>query len=253
MPPGGAGITCKAVRRLAQERRAHSYDQGSDEGCDVVTEVLAVRDRKRIWRELIAVLAVIAASLAGALVGAIAVLVWARVSRAPMRDLGLSAPRRWPRLVAGAIALGIALRLVSKALLMPLLGAPAVIASYQHLTGNAAAVPRMVAVILFAGVAEELLYRGYLFERLRALVGSGRAVLAGSIAISAALFAMAHYRDQGLPGVAQSAVSGLAFASMFACSRNLWWPIIAHITFNLASVALIYWDLEEAAARAVFR
>lgn len=126
-------------------------------------------------------------------------------------------------------------------------------ASYQYLTGNTAAVPRIVAVILLAGVAEELLYRGYLFERLRALIGSGRAVLLASIAISAALFAIAHYRDQGLLGVAQSAITGLAFATMFACSRNIWSPIIAHITFNLTSVALIYCGLEEAVARAVFR
>ena len=220
---------------------------------DLVVEELAKSARKRIWRDMIAVIAVVAASFAGAVVGAIAVLLWARLSLTPMRELGISAPRSWFRLLAGAVAFGIALRLVSKALVMPLVGAPAVNASYQYLTGNTAAVPRIAAVILFAGVAEELLYRGYLFERLRALVGSGRAVLLASIAISAALFAMAHYRDQGLFGVAQSAISGLAFASMFACSRNLWSPIIAHITFNLTSVALIYWDLEEAAARVVFR
>lgn len=214
---------------------------------------LATSERRSRGHDLAGVLLVVAASLAGAVVGAIVVLLWARLHHTPMRELGFASPPRWLRTLAVAAAIGISLRLILKALVMPLLGAPAVNASYQYLTGNTAALAQVGAVILLAGVAEELLYRGFLFERFRALLGSGRGVILASILTSTALFAIAHYRDQGFLGVAQSAITGLAFATMFAGYRNLWPPVVAHITFNLTSVALIYSDLESAVAESVFR
>lgn len=204
-------------------------------------------------RGMVAMLVVVAASLAGAVVGAVVVLVWTRLSRTPMRELGFKAPRNWLRVLAWAATLGFALKLTLKALVMPPLGAPAVNASYQHLTGNTAALPGMVAGLLLAGVAEELLYRGYVFERLRALCGAGQRALAGSIVVSAAVFAVAHYHDQGHLGVIQSAITGLVFATMFARHGHIHTPIIAHISFNLTSVALTYSGWEQVVARAVFR
>lgn len=209
--------------------------------------------RKLGPRGLLAVLLVGAASMAGAAVGAIAVLLWAQLSRTPMPELGLKAPTRWLRVLAEGAALGTALKLVMKALVMPLVGAPAVNTSYQYLAGNTAALPGIVGALVLAGVAEELVYRGYVFERLRVVLGSGQAALWTSVLVSAAVFALAHYREQGILGVAQSAVTGLAFAGMLARRGELWTPIIAHITFNFTSVALIYWSWEEAVARAVFR
>ena len=204
-------------------------------------------------QEVVAVLFVAAASLAGPVVGAMAVLLWARFSRTPLQQLGLKAPPDWPSVLAASVALGIVLRLALKALVMPLLGAPAVNASYRHLAGNEAALPGMIAGLLVAGLAEEFLYRGYVFERFRALRGVGQGALNASIFVSTALFAVAHYGDQGHFGVIQSAISGLVFASVFARHGHLWSPIVIHITFNLTSVALIYGGWEEAVARAVFR
>jgi membrane protease YdiL (CAAX protease family) len=155
--------------------------------------------------------------------------------------------------LAEAAALGMALKLVMKALVMPLVGAPAVNPSYQYLAGNGAALPGITGALLLAGTAEELVYRGYVFERLRVLLGSGRAALRTSVLVSAAVFALAHFRDQGMPGVVQSTITGLVFAALFARRGQIWAPIIAHITFNMTSVALIYGSWEEAVARAVFR
>lgn len=209
--------------------------------------------RKLGPRGLLGVLLVVAASMVGAAVGAIVVLLWAQLSRTPMPELGFRAPTNWLRVVIEAATLGMALKLVMKSLVMPLVGAPAVNTSYQYLAGNTAALPGIIGALLLAGVAEELLYRGYAFERLRVFLGSGQAALWISVLVSAALFALAHYRDQGVPGVAQSAITGLAFAGMFARRGQIWSPIIAHITFNLTSVALIYGSWEEAVARTLFR
>ncbi|MDH5501159.1 MAG: CPBP family intramembrane metalloprotease, partial [Gammaproteobacteria bacterium] len=131
--------------------------------------------------------------------------------------------------------------------------APVGNATYQHLVGNTAALPEVVTAIVVAGAAEELLYRGYVFERLRTLLGAGQPVLYTSIVVSAGVFAIAHYSDQGHLGVVQSAITGLVFATMFGWHGHIWTPIIAHITFNLTSVALIYGGWEEAVARALLR
>lgn len=98
------------------------YDQASDGGRDSGMYELPTRVRRSIWRDIGAVFAVVAASFAGAVFGAIAVLLWARLSRTPMRELGIKSPRNWLRLLAGAAAFGIALWLALKALVMPLLG-----------------------------------------------------------------------------------------------------------------------------------
>lgn len=211
------------------------------------------RTRRRFARDVVVVLAVVAASLAGPVAGAMAVLLWAQLSSIPMRELGFKAPPDWFRVLVFAVTIGLALRLSLKALVMPLLGAPVMNVSYQHLTGDAAALPGVVAGLLLAAAAEELLYRGYVFERLRTLLGAGQRALNASIVVSASVFAIAHYSDQGHLGVVQSAITGLVFATMFGWHGHLWTPIIAHITFNLTSVALIYGGWEEAVARAVFR
>jgi membrane protease YdiL (CAAX protease family) len=212
-----------------------------------------VRTQRRHAYDVVVVLVVVAASLAGPVVGAIAVLLWAQFSRTPMREFGFKAPPNWLLVLAFSVTLGFALRIALKALVMPLLGAPAVNAPYRHLAGNTSALPGVVAGVLLAGAAEELLYRGYVFERLRTLLGAGQWVLHASIVVSAGVFAVAHYGDQGYLGVIQSAITGIVFAAVFAWQGHIWTPIIAHVTFNLTSVALIYSGLEEAVARAVFR
>lgn len=241
------------VRRRLPAVQPQSRDRASDRNGDAIMNEPATRVRRSSLRDIVAVLVVVAASLAGAVMGAVVVLLWAQLSRTPMRELGFKAPANWFRVLTWAATIGVALKLALKALVMPLLGAPAVNASYQYLTGNTAALPGMVAGLLLAGIAEELLYRGYVFERFRALLRSGQGALYASIVVSTAVFSIAHYSDQGLPGMAQAAITGLAFATMFAWQRHIWFPIVAHITFNLTSVALIYGNWEQAVARAVFR
>ncbi len=71
--------------------------------------------------------------------------------------------------------------------------------------------------------------------------------------VTSGLFAFAHYHDQGLPGVEQAAVTGLVFGTIYGVTEALWLPMVAHATFDLTAVALIYWGWESAVAHAVFR
>ncbi|HTO75099.1 MAG TPA: CPBP family intramembrane glutamic endopeptidase [Thermoanaerobaculia bacterium] len=203
---------------------------------------------------VLAVLVILAGSLLGPPVGALLVLAWARLSGTPPQALGFRPPRSWSVTLAAGVASGIVLKLGMKAVVMPLLGAPASNMQYRWLVGNSGALPGMVAVILVsAGFGEEVVFRGYLFERLGKLLGPSKVAVAATVLLSAALFALAHSRDQGLPGVEQAAVTGLAFGGIFAWRKQIWAVMIAHVAFDLTAVMLIYGNWEVTVAHLLFR
>jgi len=203
---------------------------------------------------LIAIIVILAGSLAGPFVSALLVLAWAQISETPPQALGFRAPRSWTVTLVVGVAFGIVLKLGAKALVMPLLGAPPINVPYHYLAGNAAALPRIVATVLIsASFGEEVFFRGYLFERLGKILGRGQAALVATVLLSTVLFALAHYHDQRLPGVEQDAVTGLVFGGIFAWRRQIWLVMVAHAAFDLTAVALIYWDWEARVAHLLFR
>ena len=111
---------------------------------------------------------------------------------------------------------------------------------------------RWDAVVVGAGFGEETVFRGFFFERLGKLLGAGRATLAATVLLTSGLFALAHYHDQGVPGVEQAAVTGLVLGTIYGLTRQLWLPMVAHATFDVTAVALIYWNWESAVAHLLF-
>ena len=197
---------------------------------------------------------VVAGFLGGPLAAALLVLFWAALSRTPLSELGLRRTNRPIRTLVAAAAFGVSFKILMKAVVLPLLGATPLNARYGYLAGNAAALPGILAMILVgAGFAEELVFRGYFFERLGRLWGRGRSADVGTVALTAALFALAHYADQRLPGLEQAAATGVVFGALYARRRELWTVVVAHAAFDLTAVVLIYWRLEEPVARALFR
>jgi len=87
----------------------------------------------------------------------------------------------------------------------------------------------------------------------RTLFGPGKEALASTVLLSAALFAAAHYHDQGLPGVEQAVMTGLVFGGIYAWRKQIWFVMVAHAAFDLAAIAIIYWSWEETLAHLLFR
>ena len=203
---------------------------------------------------ILAILVILAGNLVVLPLSAILVLVWVHWSRTPWREIGYVRPRSWIGGLALGLVFGSAFKLLMKMIVMPLLGAPAINQAYHYLAGNPAALPGMLfAVIVGAGFGEETVFRGYLFERLGKLFGSGVGAKVSIVLITAGWFGLAHYPEQGLFGVEQATIVGIVFGTIFAAPGRIWMLMCAHAAFDLTALALIYWNLETAVAHLVFR
>jgi hypothetical protein len=185
--------------------------------------------------------------------GAVLALLWAHLSRTPWRELGLVRPRSWIGAALLGLVLGAVFKLAMKAVVMPLLGADPINHAYHFVAGNAAALPGMFwQVTVGAGFGEELVFRGFLFERLGKLLGRSGGARVAAVLISAVWFGAVHYPVQGLAGAEQATITGLVFGAIFAVTGRLVPVMFAHAGFDLAAVAIIYWNLEERVAHLIF-
>lgn len=183
---------------------------------------------------------------------AIAILLWWRSTGRPWSGLGFDRPRLAP--ILAGFAFGGVLKIVMKALVMPLLGASPINNPYHYLEHNTAALPSMTLVVLLvAGFGEEVTFRGFLFDRFTAWWGRSKPALLLTIVAAAALFAIAHLSDQGWDGVKQAFVTGLVCGAIYARTRSLWPVMALHVAFDLVAVALIYFGLEARVAHLLFQ
>jgi CAAX protease family protein len=184
--------------------------------------------------------------LAGNLAGAGLVLVWASVSGTRWSDLGFVRPRHGAIDLVIALVAGVLFKILMKALVMPLLGFGDVNSTYHYLSGNTGALlVTLLWVIVGGGFGEELIWRGFLFERLGAFLGPRAHAKLVIVVVTSILFALAHYWDQGLPGAVQATMTGLVFGAVYARIRTIWPVMVAHAAFDVAAVLMIYWNLEE--------
>jgi CAAX protease family protein len=203
---------------------------------------------------ILAILVILAGNLITVPLSAILVLVWARWSRTPWREIGYVLPERWVASIALGIVLGVALKFFAKSIVLPLLGADPINHAYHYLVGNSAALPAtLFAVTIGAGFGEETVFRGYMFERFGKLFGPGAVAKIFIVLITSALFAAAHYSVQGILGVEQAALNGLTFGTIFAITGRIWMLMVAHAAYDLMAVAIIYFDLEANVAHLIFK
>ena len=180
--------------------------------------------------------------------GAILVLAWTALTHASWREIGYVRPRNWPLSVFLAIAGGVALKVLLKSVVMPILGADAVNHAYHFLAGNRALLPNAILAMCVVGFAEETVFRGFLFGQMGKLVKSRTAI----VAITSLLFGVAHYASQGVSGVEQAIITGAAFGTAYAIGGSIYPVMIAHAAFDLTALAMIYFDVEALFAHAVF-
>jgi membrane protease YdiL (CAAX protease family) len=150
-------------------------------------------------------------------------------------DLGLRAPESWTRLgglavatTAAAFALNLSIRALSK-----LAGRGPTVSGYGDLRGHWVAILVVLVYMLFVvGFSEELIFRGFLMDRLAALFGGGRGAWSAAVATSAVVFGLLHANHGGL-SILHATVIGLLFGVVYLrAGRALWVVIAAHSLFD---------------------
>lgn len=100
---------------------------------------------------------------------------------------------------------------------------------------------------IFAAVAEELIWRGFVITRLAALGRNTRVAWLLALVASSVIFGSLHLY-QGPRGVFLATISGSINGALFLASgrpRSLLLPILVHGIGNTLSFVLIYFDLYE--------
>lgn len=152
-----------------------------------------------------------------------------RLRREPLSSVGLHLNGRWWRELGAGFGLG-GLALLLAALLM--VGFGGVRFELDPVRGLGALAVGLWA-FLFAALLEELLFRGFLFQRLLDGIGVWRAQL-----LVAGLFALAHWGNPGMEGATRVWATldiGLAAAMLgmaYLRTRSLALPIGLHLGWN---------------------
>jgi len=156
------------------------------------------------------------------------------------RDIGLRTPASWPKTILIALAVAVGLQLVSTYVTEPVM----LHVFHQHenldefkpLIGNVKlALLGFVVIWTLAAFGEEMVFRGYIFNRIFDLTGATTA----AVILTTILFAFGHYY-QGMAGVVDSSITGLTLAICYARTRNLWLPILAHGFTDTIALLLVF-------------
>lgn len=161
------------------------------------------------------------------------------------RDVGLVRFRNWGKtLLLGGIC-GIAMELlelfVSQPLLMRWTGKAPDLDLFRALNGNV----KWTALALFgawtlAAFGEEMVFRGYLLNRIAGLVRSPRWAWVIGLVVSSAVFGAAHL-GQGITGQLENMLDGLLLGVIYlACGRSLAVPIVAHGITDTLDLLLMF-------------
>ena len=178
-------------------------------------------------------------------VGAAALLL--RRSGSSLRKLGFARPDSWLATFGWAAA-GLVLASAGSALIGALVQAttdwPPIEIGYirESIEGDTIAWLAWMLLVVWGSAAfgEELLFRGFVFDRLNTVFGTGHAALAAAMVGQAAIFGAMH-AVQGPSGILTTAYIGLVLGGIYLASgRNLWAPILAHGIADTVSLTMIY-------------
>ena len=139
--------------------------------------------------------------------------------------LGLAVPPRTAAAELGAGAAFAAVLILAGDVLI------VVSSSLRHERGGGFPWLELFLVFVPAALHEELVFRGYAYQKLRTWNR------AGAVAVSACIFAALHGTNPGVTPVAMAnlLLAGVLLALAYERTRHLWLPIGIHLGWNIAS------------------
>jgi len=116
---------------------------------------------------------------------------------------------------------------------------------FGDLAGNTKLYVFWVAILWFAGPAEELYFRGFMIGKLRETLGQSRFATVVSILIPALIFGAGHVYYLGLRGLVMTGGIGVTLGVLYiAYKRNIWPLMIGHAAVNTLTFTAIYLELD---------
>ena len=161
------------------------------------------------------------------------------------KQVGFARYRTWATTLFLGIGGGVALEIFDlfgkQRLLTKLLGKPPDLSGFPAVRGNLKfALLLIVLIWILAAFGEELVYRGYLMNRIAELSRGTRFAWISSLLLVSALFGLSHY-SQGLTGIIEEGSDGLILGLIYlACRRNLTVPIVVHGVCDTIDIALFF-------------
>ena len=175
------------------------------------------------------------------------VLGWASLRLRGMRwkELGFARPKSWRKAFAIGITIGLAMEFLELFVTQPFLsrwiGKMPDLSDFADLVGNAKLlILYLLLVWVLGALGEEIVYRGYLMNRVAGLFRNTRVAWSVSLIAVSVTFGCAHL-DQGSTGMIENILNGLMLGGLYlACGRNLAIPVIAHAFSDTLDFLLIY-------------
>jgi len=161
------------------------------------------------------------------------------------RDVGFARPRSWGKAFLLAVAAGSAMELLELFVTQPLLarwlGKMPDLSDFADLVGNLKLTLLFLLLVWTLGaLGEELVYRGYLMNRMAGVFRNSKVGWIVSLVVMSIVFGCAHL-DQGRTGMIENILDGLMLGGLYlACGKNLAVPVIAHAFSDTLDFLLIY-------------
>ena len=161
------------------------------------------------------------------------------------RDVGLARPANWRRTIAIGVLCGIGMELlelfVTQPLLVKLTGKMPDFSDLGELHGNWKLTLLFIALSwTLAAFGEEMVYRGYLMNRVAGLFRRPKVAWTISLVLVSFVFGLGHI-DQGITGQVENMIDGLLLGVIFlATGFNMWAAIIAHGVTDTVDILLMY-------------
>jgi membrane protease YdiL (CAAX protease family) len=156
-----------------------------------------------------------------------------RVRKIRWRDIGLKRYRSWRTTLLAGVGAGLLMEafqlFISQPILVRVLKKQPDLELFRALNGNIKwTLIAMAGAWTLAAFGEEMVYRGYLMNRVADLMNRTRWAWIVSLIVVHVGFGMAH-AYQGVTGVIDEGLAGLLFGVIYLrTGRNLALPIIAH-------------------------
>ncbi len=161
------------------------------------------------------------------------------------RNVGFGVYGSWGKTLIVGILAGAGIEVLELFCTQPLLarltGQMPDLSAFDRTAGNLKwlAISLALTWTLFA-FGEELIFRGYLMNRVADLIGRTRVGWAIALVVTSVMFGLSHF-GQGITGVSENFIDGMILGALYLkFRRNLAVPIIAHGVTDTVDFLLIF-------------